>query len=217
MNILNFDGWIINEKKKEKFDVVVKPDDDEKDDITISAPNGNNTIKYSIDNNGGENVKCKHISNENDNDDGEIVTDTRLKKDILHASHLIGRIQDEIRANELDRLTGGDITSKTKEIISILDDCEERNEDRKNIYTELKNLKEDEGKDFWTNQGETRILKLSNYIKSKLYKFDDDRLEKVYNIQSKGLGRGEYLLPLLFTDIYKQPIYTEEKKVIIIY
>ena len=44
--------------------------------------------------------------------------------------------------------------------------------------------------------------------KSK-YKFD---IKSIYNKGEGTIGKGEYLLPLLFNDVYKEPVFTKGSK-----
>lgn len=206
MNILDFDKWSV--AVKEGFDAKIKADDkDIKDEIEIEAPNEDNTIKYVVD---GDDVKSKKQiaslnkdgQQKNVKDESETINDENLKKDIIKATLSINKIKDRIKSEEIDRLTGGDLTSSTIEIIKVLN--KESNSDVDNVVlydTLTTNFFNIENKGVW------KYLNISD-IKSK-YDFDKN---VIYNIAPKGIGRGEYLLPLLFNDVYKETVHDENTK-----
>lgn len=205
MNILDFERW--SGVVKEGFNAKIEDDEDAKDEIEIDTPNEDNTIKYVVD---GDDVKSKkQISTINKNgqqknvkDESENIEDKNLKKDIIKATHSINKIKDRIKAKELDRLTGGDLTASTMEIIKVLN--KESNPDVNSVV-----LYDTLTTDFFNvqNKGVWKYLNISN-IKSK-YDFEKN---VIYNIAPKGIGRGEYLLPLLFNDVYKETVHGENTK-----
>lgn len=205
MNILDFEKW--SDVVNEGFDAKIKDDKDVNDEIEIEAPNEDNTIKYVVD---GDDVKSKKQiasvnkdgQQKNVKDESETIDDENLKKDIIKATLSINKIKDRIKAKELDRLTGGDLTSSTIEIIKVLNKESNPDVDNVALYNTLTT-------DFFNveNKGAWKYLNISG-IKSK-YDFDKN---VIYNIIPKGIGRGEYLLPLLFNDVYKETVHGENTK-----
>lgn len=202
MNIPYFDNWV--NVIKEGFNAEIKSDDDDiKDEIEIEAPNENNTIKYVVN---GDNVKSKKLIStdtgyqENEND----VNDKNLENDIIDAVDKINDIKDRIQAKELRRLTGGDRSTDLTTVKQI-----------KNIFNgensgTSKYLYNNDTESFF--KGESGIF----------YYLDISEIEGKYNINKaevynnfkpkKCVGKGEYLLPLLFDDVYKQKVYGEDTK-----
>lgn len=211
MNILDFDKWIINEKRA-KFDATIKSDDDNSaDEITIESPNGDEKRIYSIsDKDTTNSIDDPKIENEdgevvqitNDDNSTNTVEDKRIKKNVLRAAHIIGKIQDDMRAKEIDRLTGGDITSKTKQIINIFD---ENNSDKSgiNLFDKLGDITKEEA-------GAYKYITIDDAINDSKYSNLD--ISKIYKLSHKSIGKGEYLLPLLFNDVYKNTIYDENSR-----
>ena len=211
MNILGFDKWTINEKRA-KFDATIKSDDDNStDEITIESPNGDEKRIYSIsDNDTPDSIDDPKIENKdgevvqitNDDNSTNTVEDKRIKKNILRAAHIIGKIQDDMRAKEIDRLTGGDITSKTKQIINIFD---ENNSDKSgiNLFDKLGDITTKEA-------GAYKYITINDAINDSKYSNLD--ISKIYKLSHKSIGKGEYLLPLLFNDVYKNTIYDEDSR-----
>ena len=211
MNILDFNVWKNINEGKTKFDATIKADknNDTKDEIVVESPDGNEKTKFEIkDEDNAESIESTNYVRV-DNDEWEekenskkTIEDTRIKKNILKASHLISKVQDEQKAKEIDRLTGGDITKATKEILKIYDknssnDCTSQNiidiigklKPLRCVSIDIKNINSK-----YTN-------KIENI--SSIYKLSTDK---------KGIGKGEYLLPLLFDDVYKNTIYDEDTK-----
>lgn len=207
MNILDFNKW--SGAVNEGFDAKIENDEDNKDEIEIEAPNEDNNIKYTVT--GDSKVKSiKQVSivdkdgqQKNIKNKIEIVKDEKLKDDIIKASHSINKIKDRIRANELERLTGGDDTPITREIMKIIDT--KANDDVETpaiLYNTLNDA------NVINTPGNKLILKLSN-IQSK-YKIQKTRIYK--NFKEGTIGKGEYLLPLLFSDVYKERVYYKDAK-----
>jgi hypothetical protein len=206
MNILNFDKW--SGAVKEGFDAKIKDDKDVNDEIEIEAPNEDNTITYvvNVDN---DNVKSKKIiSTENGEQEEEIIVDDKkLENDIIDAVEKINDIKDRVQAEELSRLTGGDKSEATKEIKKIY----KKNKENNNKRTSLNLFTLPELNNFFSSSesGDLCYFDISDkegkYVIDKAY---------VYNkIKPKrGVGKGEYFLPLLFDDVYKQKIYGEDTK-----
>lgn len=202
MNIPYFDKWV--NVIKEGFNAEIKSDDDDvKDEIEIEAPNENNTIKYVVN---GDNVKSKKIIStdtgyqENEND----VNDKNLEDDIIDAVDKINDIKDRIKAKELRRLTGGDRSTDLKTVKQIKDIFNGEN------FGTSEYLYNKDTESFF--KGEKGIF----------YYLDISKIEGKYNINKtevynnfkpkKCVGKGEYLLPLLFDDVYKQKVYGEDTK-----
>ena len=187
----------------------IENDDDSKDEIEIEARNEDNNRKYTVT--GGNKVKSiKQVSivdkdgqQKNIKNKIEIVKDEKLKDDIIKVSHSINKIKDRIRADELERLTGGDDTPITREIMKIIDT--KANDDVENptiLYNTLNDA------NVLNTPGSKLILKLSK-IKSK-YRIQNTSIYK--NFKEGTIGKGEYLLPLLFSDVYKEKVYQKDAK-----
>ena len=210
-NIHNFDEWIYINEKRAKFDATIKSDVDNNattDEIIIESPNGNEKRIYSISDNDTtdsiddpeiktEDGDIVHVTNANST---ETIEDKRIKKNVLRAAHIIGKIQDDVRAKEIDRLTGGDITPKTKYIIKILDKNNNTNSGN-NLFDELSKVKE---------CGSFKYKNIKDVLNGSKYSNLD--ITTIYNLSHKSIGKGEYLLPLLFNDVYKNTIYDENSR-----
>ena len=206
MSILDFEKW--TGAVNEGFDAKIKDDKDVNDEIEIEAPNEDNTIKYVID---GDDVKSKKIiSTENGEQEEEnIVDDKQLENDIIDAVDKINDIKDRVQAEELRRLTGGDKSEATKEIKKIY---RQNKENKENSNRTSLNLFTDPDLNNFFKSSESGDLCYFN-ISDKNGKYVIDK-SHVYNKikPKKGVGKGEYFLPLLFDDVYKQKIYGEDTK-----
>jgi hypothetical protein len=203
MNILDFEKW--TGAVKEGFDAKIKNDKDVTDEIEIEAPNEDNTITYVVN---GDVVKSKKIisTDNGEQEEESVVDDTKLENDIINAVDTINDIKDRVQADELRRLTGGDKTETTKKIKEIYKENTKNNSDRK---PEI--LCKDNMKTFFSKSGlgEWIYLNISNIEGKYLI----DRSDVYHNFKpTKGVGKGEYLLPLLFDDVYKQKIHGEDTK-----
>jgi hypothetical protein len=210
MNILNFDRWIINEG----FDADIKDDKDPNDEIEIEAPNEDNTIKYIIN---GDDVKIKEQTKDGDTKESNELTknieDEQLKDDIIDAVDSINDIKDIERAREIRRLTGDEKSSIAKMIISILDDENSKQirrkheKDGKTIVYNLRNAIDEKCENFWGEEGSGKYVYLDI---SNIKREDGEKIETktMFNVKKGSIGKGEYLLPLLFTDVYKQKVYS---------
>lgn len=204
MNILVFDKWAI--AVKEGFDAKIKDDKDTNDEIEIEAPNEDNTIKYVVD---GNDIKSKKIVSTNgEQEDANIIDDKKLENDIIDAVDAINNIKDRVKANELRRLTGGDKTSDSQTIANIKKIFNTKTNSNRNginnLYDKINGFLEDENK-IWCH------LKIEEEEKNAKYIIDKSEVYYKYK-PKKGVGKGEYLLPLLFDDVYKQKIYGENTK-----
>ena len=203
MNILDFEKW--SGAVNEGFDAKIENDEDNKDEIEIEAPNEDNTITYVVD---GDVVKSKKIisTGNGEQEEENVVNDTKLENDIIDAVDTINDIKDRVQADELRRLTGGDKTETTKKIKEIYKENTKNNSDRK---PEI--LCKDNMKTFFSKSGlgEWIYLNISNIEGKYLI----DKSDVYHNFKPiKGVGKGEYLLPLLFDDVYKQKIHGEDTK-----
>jgi hypothetical protein len=222
MNILDFEKWsIINEGFK--ADINADKDNDQTiktDEIQIEAPNEGNDITYVIT---GNDVKIKEQTKTKD-EEGKIsdtdvveknVDDKMLKKDVKIAVDAINDIKERERAKEIYRLTGGDDTTLKDTIIGILDDPNSKlKRERESDGTEttkysLKSDIEQKCQNFWGENGVGEYVYLDLTQINKSY---DVNIKDMYDITSvKTVGKGEYLLPLLYLDVYKQQVYGQEK------
>jgi hypothetical protein len=220
MNILDFDKWSGAVNEGFKADINSEKENEKTDEIQIEAPNEGNDITYVIT---GNDVKIKEktkIKNEN----GEIidkdsikknVDDKMLKKDVKVAVDAINDIKERERAKEIYRLTGGDDTSLKNKIIEIFDDPdsklrrESESDGNETTKYSLKSDIEDKCTNFW---GENGVGKYVYLDLTKIKKAYDVNIKDMYDITSvKTVGKGEYLLPLLYLDVYKQQVYGQEK------
>lgn len=228
MNIPYFDRWI---NIDEGFTADINADSDEKnvnkddtnsesDEIQIESPNKGNDITYIVN---GKNVRIKKKTI-NKNDDGVIidkeqpeeVNDKRLKKDVIDAVSAINNIQNQERAKEIYRLTGGDDTKIKDIIINFLDSPESKNRKIRRKYTDkngnpieynlfhIINDLYNEG-NFWETKGAYLYLDISGIQE------DGYDIKNMYNTTVKTVGKGEYLLPLLYHDVYKQQVFGYNK------
>jgi hypothetical protein len=212
MSILDFDVWKNISERKIKFDATIKADKDDnvEDEIVVESPDGNEKTEFVIkDEDNAESIETTDYIRVDNNEwvekenSKKTIEDTRIKKNILRASHLIGKVQDEQRAKEIDRLTGGDITASTREITKIYDKISSDDGTCSNIMKIIGSLKPCE-------YAYVDISKIESKYTNKI----KEDLSKIYTLSTdkKGIGKGEYLLPLLFDDVYKNTIYDEEHK-----
>lgn len=201
--ILEFENWV--SAVKEGFDAKIEDDKDTKDEIEIEAPNEDNTIKYVVDKD--DNVKSKKIisTDNGEQEEENIVNDKRLENDIIDAVDKINDIKDRVDAEELRRLTGGDRSTDSETVKQI----KKIFKDKENIGTSEHICNSEEFMSFLKGSKNLFHLDISN-IKGK-YNINK---ENVYNNfkPKKGVGKGEYLLPLLFDDVHKQKIHGENTK-----
>lgn len=220
MNILDFDRWSGSIHEGFKADINSENENEKTDEIQVEAPNKGNDITYVIS---GDDVKIKEQTKTKD-ENGEIsdsdvveknVDDKMLKKDVKVAVDAINDIKERERAKEIYRLTGGDDTSLKNKIIKIFDDPDsklkrERESDgNKTTKYSLKSDIEQKCPNFWGENGVGEYVYLDLTQIDKAY---DVNIKDMYGITSiKTVGKGEYLLPLLYLDVYKQQVYGQEK------
>ena len=202
MNILDFNKW--SDIVKEGFDAKIEDDKDSNDEIEIEAHNKDNTIKYVVN---GDIVKSKKIISTDDGyqEEENDVNDKTLEDDIIDAVDKINDVKDRIQAKEFRRLTGGDRStdlSTIKEIKKIF------NSGNSGTSTNLYNYNEETEKIF-TGKKIIYNLNISN-IEGK-YNIDKAKVYHKFK-PKKCVGKGEYLLPLLFDDVYKQKVYGENTR-----
>ena len=125
MNILNFEKWNhINEKFNAEIKDIENNDktNDIKDSIVVKETENSEPVIYSID---GDSITS--IQNQTGVDDTSSkkevkeVTDAHLKSDIKKAAYAIRDIKDRLRAKEILRVTGGDISDETDAVRKIID------------------------------------------------------------------------------------------------
>ena len=202
--IIEFEKWV--SAVKEGFDAKIEDDNDPKDEIEIEAPNEANTIKYVVDKD--DNVKSKKIiSTDNGEQEEIIVNDKQLEDDIIDAVDKINDIKNRVEAKELRRLTGGDRSTDSETVKQI-----------KKIFKDGKNT--GKAKYICKCKGFMSFLKGSSG--QNWFHLDISKINGKYNIDKenvyytfkpkKGVGKGEYLLPLLFDDVHKQKIHGENTK-----
>jgi hypothetical protein len=206
MNILDFERW--SDAVNEGIDAKIEDDEDAKDEIEIDAPNKDNTIKYVVN---GDEVKMKKIvsTDNGEQEEENIVNDKTLEDDIIDAVDKINDIKNRVEAEELRRLTGGDKSNATKEIKKIYKQNKENKEN--NNRPSLNLFTDPDLNNFFENSQSGDLCHFD--ISDKNGKYDIDK-SYVYNKikPKKGVGKGEYLLPLIFDDVYKQKIYGEDTK-----
>lgn len=224
MNILDFYKWkyIINEG----FTADVEDDKsnnntDEKNEIEIEIEKDHN-VTYTII---GDRVTSKEIIKNKDTTNNTIgysqniidVDDIKLKKDIINASNAIKDIKERERAQEIFRLTGGDEnTPVSKKLIDIYDDANSNEIRRKHtndkgetidysLYTEL----ETSTPNFYKTTGAYCYLPLNGITGQNNTSTD---ITSTYNdMIINTVGKGEFLLPLIFTDVYKHKSHGYKK------
>lgn len=201
--ILEFENWV--SAVKEAFNAKIEDDKDTKDEIEIEAPNEKNIIKYVVDND--DNVKSKNIisTDNGEQEEENIVNDKHLEDDIIDVVDKINDIKDRVQAEELRRLTGGDKSTDSDTVKKIKKIFKNNNTGNPEYICNC-----DGFMSFLDGTGEYCFhLDISN-IKGKYNINKND----VYNDfkPKKGVGKGEYLLPLLFDDVYKQKIHGENTK-----
>lgn len=218
-NINDFDVWkYINEKKfNAEIKNVEKEDNssDIKDNIIVKETENSEPIIYSID---GDSITSNQKQtgvgiNGNPNgqttNDTEEITDTQLKSDIKKAAYAIRDIKDRLHAKEILRVTGGDISDATDIVRKIIDSFHNTQE-----------------KSFETNKESQSSLSLAKSIKNETFTYisiNQNRkwkgkynliyndIKDIYNQSFNSVGKGEYLLPLLFDDVHKISTSTTDK------
>lgn len=217
-NINDFDVWkYINEKKfnAEIKNVETENTSDIKDNIIVKETENSEPIIYSID---GDSITSNQKQtgvgiNGNPNgqitNDTEEITDTQLKSDIKKAAYAIRDIKDRLHAKEMLRVTGGDISDATDIVRKIIDSFHNTQE-----------------KNFETNKESQSSLSLAKSIKNETFTYisiNQNRkwkgkynliyndIKDIYNQSFNSVGKGEYLLPLLFDDVHKISTSTTDK------
>lgn len=217
-NINDFDVWkYINEKKfnAEIKNVETENTSDIKDNIIVKETENSEPIIYSID---GDSITSNQKQtgvgiNGNPNgqitNDTEEITDTQLKSDIKKAAYAIRDIKDRLHAKEMLRVTGGDISDATDIVRKIIDSFHNTQE-----------------KSFETNKESQSSLSLAKSIKNETFTYisiNQNRkwkgkynliyndIKDIYNQSFNSVGKGEYLLPLLFDDVHKISTSTTDK------
>jgi ribosomal protein S17E len=218
-NINDFDVWkYINEKKfNAEIKNVEKEDNssDIKDNIIVKETENSEPIIYSIDGNSiTSNQKQTGIGingkpNGQTTNDTKEITDTQLKYDIKKAAYAIRDIKDRLYSKEILRLTGGDISESTDIVRKIIDSFHDTQE-----------------KSFETNKESQSSLSLAKSIKNETFTYisiNQNRkwkgkynliyndIKDIYNQSFNSVGKGEYLLPLLFDDVHKISTSTTDK------
>jgi hypothetical protein len=218
-NINDFDVWkYINEKKfNAEIKNVEKEDNssDIKDNIIVKETENSEPIIYSIDgdsitsNQKQTGVGTNGKPNGQTTNDTEEITDTQLKSDIKKAAYAIRDIKDRLHAKEMLRVTGGDISDATDIVRKIIDSFHNTQE-----------------KSFETNKESQSSLSLAKSIKNETFTYisiNQNRkwkgkynliyndIKDIYNQSFNSVGKGEYLLPLLFDDVHKISTSTTDK------
>lgn len=222
-NICNFDEWkLINEKKFNAEIKDIEKDEeisDIKDNIVVKETENSEPIIYTID---GDSIRSNRKQtgvgtngkpNGQTTNDTEEVTDTQLKLDIKKAAYAIRDIKDRLHAKEMLRLTGGDISDSTDAIRKIIDSFhktqEQSFETNKKLQSSLSLAKSVETQS--TNEPFTYIEINPNGKWKGKYNLIYSDIKNIYNQSFTSVGKGEYLLPLLFDDVYKISTSTTEK------
>lgn len=204
--ILEFEKWVNVNEKKAKFDATIKADsdknNDEKNEITLEVSDGDEIITYTIDDD--KNVQSVYKESENTNTNN--IDDTDIEKYVLKTAYNIGKLQDITRGKEIDRLTGGDDTDITHEIIKIIDNDKNIRENTLYLHDLLS-----KNEDFWKNGSAYMKLNFNDERIEGKSKYDFE-IKNIYNKSKGSIGKGEYLLPLLFNDVYKEPVFTNGAK-----
>ena len=203
----------------EGFNADINSDDnDSKDEMEIEAPNEGNNIIYVVDGDEVTTKKEKIVNKDDDKNtidstysDIEKIEDIKLKKDVINAVNAINDIKERERSNEIFRLTGGDDTNIKKEIIEIFDNPNSKkirrkqtSENGETIEYSLFKIIQDSDDNFWDKKGSYYYLNLSELN-------DEYDIKDMYSKIIKTVGKGEYLLPLLYHDVYKQQVYGYNK------
>lgn len=181
MNILDFDKWSCS--VSEGIDVKVTPDnDDSKDDITIGDTTY--TVDDDIIQNGSEQIE-----------------DKKLKEDIKDAAETINILNNTKRTVEIRRITGGDK-------YSIKDTINKYLKDDVNIMRDETLMSNDDINKFFKSKSEPYKYVDINYDHYTNNNIKQNIID-IYNTTYRGIGKGEYFLPLLYHDIYKKKAYIE--------
>ena len=222
MNILDFDNWnYINEKFNAEIKDIEKNDktNDIKDSIVVKETENSEPIIYSID--GVSITSNKKQTSVDDNgkpnmqstDDMKEITDAQLKSDIKKAAYAIRDIKDRLHAEEILRITGGDISDSTDVLRKIIDSfhkpqdqSSETNSNSNSSLSLAKSIKKQNTNDTFT------YIRINPNGKWKgKYNLTYNNIKDAYNQSFTSVGKGEYLLPLLFDDVYKISTSTTNK------
>lgn len=179
MNILNFKKWI--GAIKEGIDTNISSDDkDTKDEITIDD------TTYTI-------KKNKVSTNDVE------ISDNKLKTDIKNANRAIGDLKEtEERFEEL-RLTGGEDTKISDEILDIIN-MDEYNKSNVSLFDTIT----EKYSDFFDQSGKVAYINIPDLNNIFYNQEIATKVEDIYIKSSTGIGKGEYFLPLLFKDVHKK-------------
>ena len=195
-------------KKKNEIDIEVEKDHNITYTIIGDRVTSKETIKNKDINNNSIGASQNTIETE--------IDDIKLKKDIINASNAIKDIKERERAKEILRLTGGDEnTPVSKFLIGIYDDPKSNEIRRKytndsgetidySLYAELEKIEPN----FWKNPGSYCYLPLVGITGQNGISIN---ITNTYKTIMNTVGKGEFLLSLLFTDIYKHKAHGYKK------
>lgn len=215
MNILDFDKWnYINEKFNAEIRDIEKNDEtnDIKDSIVVKETENSEPIVYSID---GDTITSNKKQNSVDDngkpngqptDDMKEITDSQLKSDIKKAAYAIRDIKDRLHAEEILRITGGDISDSTDVLRKIIDSFHTTQDQSSESNSSLSLAKSIKKQNIFTYIG----INPNSKWKGK-YNLNYDDIKDAYNQSFNSVGKGEYLLPLLFDDVHKISTSTTDK------
>lgn len=223
-NIRNFDEWkFINEKNTNAFNAEIKDIEGEgdnnivdktTDNIVVRETDNSDPIVYSIK--GTQVISKQKQTGVGDNGDTigipkenvEEITDPQLKLDIKKAAYAIRDVKDRLYAKEILRLTGGDISDATDEIRNIIDNAHSTiNQSLESNGDGDISIKNTFGKD----TSSIKYIPINGEWNGK-YMLTPNDIVNIYNVQSYSIGKGEYLLPFLFCDVYKNKAYGDGAK-----
>ena len=134
-----------------------------------------------------------------DNPEGIEIEDLKLRKFVLQAIRGIKNIKEQERALELERISGGD-----SNVIKTIEKLYDTNDEEHIIRVNTKSSENDGTPDMYSLWEEIKDLKPYEYKYISLKGLSEKQKECFTLASEHFVGKGEYFLPIIFTDVYKK-------------
>ena len=134
-----------------------------------------------------------------DNPEGIEIEDLKLRKFVLQAIRGIKNIKEQERALELERISGGD-----SNVIKTIEKLYDTNDEEHIIRVNTKSSENDGTPDMYSLWEEIKDLKPYEYKYISLKELSEKQKECFTLASEHFVGKGEYFLPIIFTDVYKK-------------
>lgn len=176
---------------RESFEADIDDADRSRSTLDIELPGKDERRKFELRD--GEPLEVTE-----DNPEGMEIGDLKLKKFVKQAIRGIRNIKERERAIEIERISGGD-----PNVMKVVERIYDTNDEEHIIRVDTKKSDDDESPDLYS------FYKLVNNMNPDgMYVPLDGLSEKqkeFFTLSAKHfVGKGEYFLPILYTDVYKR-------------